>query len=375
MQLQWVELDCFRNLGKQRVELHPRYNLLVGDNGQGKTNFLEAISFLGTLKSFRSSTRREMIRQGSETCRTSGRVLSRGTYHDMSFALTGNGRTQYLDGQSIRSPEDYLAALRVSSFIPEDVGLVSGTPSWRRKVVDRSVFETKPQYVAEYRRYLSALRQRNALLRQGRFSNEEIESWNRALAATGSVLARRRWDLLLKVNRVLTETGRSLGLTGSLALGYAASFLEKGHVTYERMMEMKPGEILDALLSALESAAARERKAGHTITGPHRDNIIFTFDGDDMGKFASQGQKRTAVLALKLALASIVNRETGNFPLILLDDVASELDVTRRKSLGQLISKMDAQFFVTTTSEEPSFLNRKEGFVFKVENGGLERLI
>jgi len=389
MRLQWVDLDRFRNLGRQKVQLHPRYNLLLGQNGQGKTNFLEAVGYLGSLRSFRAAGRSEMIAHHESMCRVSGGVASEGSEKEISFALTRKGRTQFLDDRKVKSPERYLQALKIVHFIPEDVGLVGGSPTWRRRVIDRSVFEVTPHYVSEYRKYLLVLRQRNALLRKGEASAAELRSWNHALASSGAILVERRQQLIEDINPAMKELGERLGLGRGLGLTYLASHTGTGAGEKHRDViagkdgparEPGPddGSIAGSILEALVDLAKREARSGHTLAGPHRDNIIFTMEkGDantDLARYGSQGQKRSAVLAFKLALAVIFHRRIGTWPLILLDDVASELDETRRKALGSIIRETQAQFFISTTGEEYMFLPTEDGKIWMVEEGCLKPL-
>lgn len=373
MRLVRVDLEQFRNLVTQTVNLHPHYNLLVGKNGQGKTNFLEAIGFLGTLKSFRAASRAEIIREGSDVCRVSSVIRGRGMARSASFSLTRRGRVQFLDDKKIDSPEEYLTAVRVVSFIPEDVSLVSGPPSRRRKIIDRSVFEVWPEYVRDYRQYLRVLRQRNALLRRKDFMEEELKSWNQSLAECGATLVRKRIMLLAKINPIMEEVNNTLDLERGTHLRYKPSFMKA--IDSPGMLDQNSSGLTDAILGKLEEVQDREKEVGHTTVGPHRDNVVFTACGKrDMGRYSSQGQKRGAVLSFKLALARVIREARDAWPLVLLDDVASELDSVKRKALGSLIRSMDAQFIISTTAEEPQFLDRQEGYVFRVENGLLERL-
>lgn len=385
-----MDLDRFRNLERQKVQLHPRYNLLLGQNGQGKTNFLEAVGYLGSLRSFRGAGRSEMIRHHESMCRVSGSVASGQLERTLAFALTRKGRTQFLDDGKVNSPEEYLQALKIVHFIPEDVGLVGGSPTWRRRVIDRSVFEVTPHYVSEYRKYLLVLRQRNALLRKGRASAAELKSWNHALASSGAALVERRQQLIEDVNPTMEELGERLGLGGGLGLTYIASHRRNGAedkrqdpIAGEKVPINEPaphdvGSIECNILESLADLAEREARSGHTLVGPHRDNIIFTLGEDDMNtdlsRYGSQGQKRSAVLAFKLALAVIFHQAIGTWPLILLDDVTSELDETRRKALGSIIREIQAQCFISTTGEEYMFLPAEEGKIWMVEEGRLKPL-
>ena len=384
-----MDLDHFRNLGRQKVHLHPRYNLILGRNGQGKTNFLEAVGYLGSLRSIRGAGRSEMIGHGEKLCRVSGGIASGELERVLTFALTDKGRTQFLDDKKVSSPEEYLQALKVVHFIPEDVGLVSGTPSWRRRVVDRSVFEITPQYVSEYRRYLLALRQRNALLRKGGAPAGELRSWNMALASSGARLVRRRRHLIDSLNPIMESLGEELRLERVPGLTYIASCEREEPVGQARRKESRadvlPCESLlddraieQGILESLAHLEEREARRGYTLAGPHRDDIVFYQrkggEKTDLARYGSQGQKRGAVLAFKLALAILFNRTNGFWPVVLLDDVASELDKTRRRGLGKIIRGTQAQFFITTTGEEYMFLPAEEGKIFQVNDGRLEPL-
>lgn len=327
-----------------------------------------------------------MIRRGESMCRVSAGIVSRGIEKQISFSLSSRERVQFVDELKVPSPERYLQAVNTIHFIPEDVNLVSGPPSWRRKVVDRSVFETVPVYVSEYRRYLSALRQRNALLRKGCPSREEMAGWNRALADTGAVIIKRRWDLILAVNEKMSKVGETLGLGGNLRIEYLMSFrlaaegksgrsLE-GPVDLQLMRETGCREIGERFLEGLSRESGKELKTGHTLAGPHRDGIQF-FAGEresalDLARYGSQGQKRSAVLAFKMSIAAVVADFHGEWPIMILDDVASELDDQRRKALGDLVREMKAQFFISTTGQEYMFLPADEGKIWTVNHGLLE---
>jgi len=365
MKLLWTELNNFRNLKGQKVNLHPRFNLLVGRNGQGKSNFLEAVGYLGTLKSFRSATRSEMIQRGADVCRVSGKFMNGTSDWLASFALAPDGRSQFVDDKKIISPEEYLRWSGVVSFVPEDVSLVSGSPAGRRRALDRAVFQWVDGYSAEYRRFLRVLKNRNALLRSRAGTRQELDSWSSELAKAAAPVVRRRVEILEALEPYLKQTGAQLDLDGNLTLQYLPT--------------SRPGatslqEAAAAVLESLTKAEGTDRKAGHTTVGPHRDDVVFNLAGNSLARYGSQGQKRSAVLAFKLSVAQVLQESRGSFPLILLDDVASELDETRRKALAKMITDIKAQFVVTTTGDDYMFLSEKEGYVMSVENGMVRRV-
>lgn len=382
-----MEPDRFRNLQRQKIHLHPRFNLVYGPNGQGKTNFLEAVACLGSLRSFRTAGKNDLIRHGEEMCRVSGRLLWAESERILSFSLDHRGRSQFIDDRRIPSPEEYLRSVGAVHFIPEDVGLVGGPPSWRRRILDRAVFETRPGYPSEYRRFLSALRQRNALFRKARPSAEEKEGWDRALAETGSWVLKRRMDLLGTLNREMAALGEILELGEGLHLRYTPSF-EKvpggsaiGNIPWMEHYEttaLKREALADRILEGLFREREREKRSGHTFVGPHRDAVQFLLEGSagpvDLARFGSQGQKRAAVLALKLALVrEVAGARGGEWPLVILDDVASELDEARKKALTRIIREFGAQFLLSATKDRDLFFPEGEGIAWSVQAGALQR--
>jgi len=366
MRLLWAELDRFRNLKKQKVYLHPRFNLLVGGNGQGKTNFLEAVGYLGTLKSFKSASRLEMIEHGADMCRVTGRFENVLTSWTASFSLAHDGRAQFLDEKKIPSPDEYLRWSGVVSFIPEDVGLVSGSPTSRRRAIDRAIFQKTDGYAVEYRKFLRVLRNRNALLRSPNTSDKELKSWTRSLSGVASGIIRHRVGFLSEINPHMERIGKELGLDGKLTLNYLPTFRLESNASKE--------DITEALDKGFMDGKTRDMKACHTTIGPHRDDISFFLGGQSLARYGSQGQKRAAVLAFKLSVAKSLKDTRGSYPLVLLDDVASELDETRRKALGSLITDIDAQFVVTTTGDDYMFLSDRKGYVMIVKDGKIEKV-
>jgi len=321
-------------------------------------------------------------------CRVSGELLSGSLKKTLSFSLNHRGRTQFFDDRRVSSPEEYLRSIGTIHFIPEDVGLVGGPPSWRRRVLDRGIFETRPGYSTEYRRFLAALRQRNALFRRERISREEKEGWDQAYAETGSWIVKRRWELLVALNPEVSTLGKTLGLGDGVFLKYLPSFetastagnsagssRPEWPAGLAEGREIKRELLVEKILEALSREKEKELRNGHTLVGPHRDGITFLLKGTgsplDLARYGSQGQKRSAVLAFKLALARAVARERGEWPLVILDDVSSELDEERRTALAGIVRDMDAQFFVSATGPDDMVQPPGEGCSWKVQDGVL----
>ncbi len=322
-------------------------------------------------------------------CRVSGELLSGNLEKILSFSLDHRGRTQFSDDRRVSSPEKYLMSVGTVHFVPEDVGLVGGPPAWRRKVLDRGIFETRPGYWSEYRRFLVALRQRNALFRKGYVAPEEKEGWDHALAETGSWIIKRRWELLGILNPEIMALGKKLGLGDGVFLRYQPSFEtapaapdlpEAGRSEWsagsEKDQETERKLLVEKMLEALSRVKDRELKNRHTLVGPHRDGITFCLKGTgpplDLARYGSQGQKRGAVLALKLGLARTIANARGEWPLVIMDDVSSELDGDRRAALGGILEAMDAQVFVSATRPDDMILGAGEAYSWKVLEGTLK---
>ncbi len=307
-----------------------------------------------------------MIEHGADMCRVTGRFENTLTGWTASFSLAHDSRDQFLDEKKIPSPDEYLRWSGIVSFIPEDVGLVSGSPSSRRKAIDRAIFQKTDGYAAEYRKFLRVLRNRNALLRNPGASKEEWKSWTRSLSGAASVIIKHRVGLLSEINPHMERIGKELGLDGKLSLDYLPTFCLESNASKE--------DITEALDKGFMDAKTRDMEACHTTVGPHRDDISFFLGGQSLARYGSQGQKRAAVLAFKLSVAKTLKDKRGSYPLVLLDDVASELDETRRRALGSLITEIDAQFVVTTTGDDYMFLSDRKGCVMTVKDGKIEKI-
>ena len=349
MRLSRLRLRDFRNLKSLDLELGPGITVLHGDNGQGKTNLLEAVYFLATLKSFRGAKNAQMVRTGADLGRLEGRLIARSLPRDASVVLKPQGRVVQLDGKSPRSLRGYFDVIKAVAFVPSDLRLVDGVPDGRRAWLDRAAFTADPTHLDVVRRYGSVLKQKNALLRAAQRARRAPEPgqlglWNRELVAAGVELLGRRMDFLeafMPVLRTLHE-----GLTGAA----------KGRVELRYRgcagKEARGDRVAMAaeLLQRVEAAADLEVRRGFAIVGPHRDDWELHVGGEALRGFGSQGQVRSAALALRVAEVVFARERSGVTPLFLLDDVSSELDPHRNRRLMARLEELEAQVLVTTTS-------------------------
>ena len=339
-----VELRDFRNLAAVLVEPHGRMNVLAGDNGQGKTNFIEALFLVGTLRAFRAQRSDELVRFGATDGLVRARVGRRGLERHYEVLLVGHPaqKRARVDGKAVRAA-DYFGGFNVVLFAPEDLRLLKGPPSERRRFLDRAVWNAEASYLADAQTFERVLKSRNALLRaaqHGRFDVAQLEVYDAQLAASATrVVERRRRYLDVLAPLVVAAHARITSAGHAVELRYAGELLEGGPEGYG-----------PRLLAALVADRGRDRERGHTHAGPHSDDLEVLLDGRPARAHASQGQTRAIVLALKIAEIEHLAETLGEPPILLLDDVSSELDATRTAQLFEFVAGLDCQTFLTTTA-------------------------
>ena len=338
-----VRLADFRNYRELELEPAPGLNVFVGANAQGKSNLLEAIAMLGTGKSFRTVRDADAVRYGAESTTISGAGHIRaGTVHLACTIAKGHRATRKtftLNGRPVRY-SNFLGKLRVVTFVPADLQLATGAPSQRRAFLNVALSQEEPRYYRELARYRKALQQKNALLREDECDAELLDVYDRELIAAGThiMLARHRFITALAQAARAAHARFSNG-SESLGVEYVANVASG---------EPSPEGIEAAFEARLHHVAASERARGAAVAGPHRDDLGLTLDGRSLAVFGSQGQQRTAVLALKVAEYAISRDRAEEAPLLLLDDVLSELDDERAGAFLAGVGGYE-QAFVTAT--------------------------
>lgn len=331
----------------------PGPQLIWGPNAAGKTSLLEAIVLLAWGHSHRTTTDVEVIRWGADVARAEGRfgggeTIELALVRPGSASAAGGGRKRLRVNGVPRRPGALAEHLRVVVFAPEDMLLVAGSPALRRTVLDHLAGSLYPSYASDLATYGRALQQRNGLLRAIReetAARDELRYWDRPFVESGGavVAARQRLldDLAGPLATAHAEIAPEEGAHGALGLQYLTN------------APALPGEApRDALERRLAETAEKEVWNGTTLVGPHRDDLAFTFEGRDLAAFASRGQQRTAILALKLAELDLLEARDGRPPLLLLDDVFSELDPARRAHLVRRITALPQAFVTTTTLDD-----------------------
>ena len=344
MQMQQVGLSNFRNYAELDLEPASGLNVFVGANAQGKSNLLEAIAMLGTGKSFRTSKDTDLVREGLElgVVRGDARVQAGVVHLGCSVARTQRGtRKQYtINGQGVRYAR-FLGSIRVVTFVPSDLQLVGGPPSLRRAMINIALAQEDRQYYHELARYQKALQQKSAMLR-GLVSHdpELMEIYNNTLVEAGTYI-------MLTRNHFVTELAREAEATHA-QWTHAAEELEVRYAPNVISDAPTGDAVAGALSRRLRDVAEQERQRKMALAGPHRDDLALALNGTSLASFGSQGQQRTAVLALKVAEYSVMRDRANEAPLLLLDDVLSELDEERAAAFLAGVGGYE-QAFVTAT--------------------------
>jgi DNA replication and repair protein RecF len=313
-----------------------------GDNGQGKTNLLEAIFVIATLRSFRTAKLSDIIAFGAERATLGARVIKDELVRIYEVELTHGARKVALDGKAVRPLARYFGGFNVVVFTPEDLALPRASPADRRRFLDRGVFNLRPDYLATAQDYERVLKTRNTVLRQAgddaidrRRAEDLLAVYDHQLAALGARVIAARLAFLDLVRAELASAFSSITRTG---LTVSARYVVRSDAV-----------TADELAARLAASRTKDFATRATQVGPHRDDVVFELSGRDAGSYASQGQLRAIMLAWKTAELSVLGRAHGDLPILLLDDVSSELDPQRNEFLFEHLATLAGQCFITTT--------------------------
>ncbi len=354
MRLLDLRLTGWRNLSACVVGPGPSINVFHGDNAQGKTNLIEAIFYVASLRTFRPGRRSQLTRWGSPGFRLKARAEVEDRTMTFEVGLSDGGRQLLVDGATVESTEEYFGGFNVVLFTPEHLALVRGEPAGRRAFVDRALFNVNAVQLRVVRRYNRILRERNALLKQshgGRVDSAWIEALDEQLAQAGAQLVVRRLELLAELEPILSRVHDELTGGGkTLRMRYRprglAQVLEKKEPAHDEA-------VWSALLvEVLHRRRSEDLRRGFTGVGPHADDVNLMIEDRPARLAASQGEARTIVLALKLAEVLWIHEQRTEPPVLLLDDMGSELDEGRRQVLFHYIGQMECQTFVTTVDRQ-----------------------
>lgn len=361
-----LELERFRNYVRFQTEFHPRVNLIYGENAQGKTNLLEAIAYLSSARSHRARYDREMIRLDGEDALIRGAVESRGREFLLEARLARGRRRQLSsNGVRLKTAGELSGILNTVLFCPEDLLLIREGAAARRRFMDTALCQLRPRYAAALAEYHRLYDHKTRILRDSEERPDLLEllpDFNERMVRFGAVLVHYRRQFAEALKRYAARHHRE-----------CSGGRERLEITYQTVSSVTdPAAEVEVLTEQLrvhmESHQAAERASRMCLSGPHKDDLVITIDGREAKSYSSQGQTRTAALALKLAEREIYQNATGEYPVLLLDDVLSELDPRRQEFVLNRIA--GGQVFITCCEDDrlPVLLGGK---VFHVKQGAI----
>lgn len=344
MVVKTLSLEHYRNIEQLQLEAEPEVNILIGENAQGKTNILESLFVLALTRSHRTHKDKELIGWERERAFIGAEISRKLGDIRLNLTISGQGKSARINGLEQKKLSHFVGTMNVVMFAPEDLEIVKGSPGYRRRFMDMEIAQVHPSYMHHLQQYQRIVAQKNNYFKKTPFTGKAdlmLDVWNEQLAAEGVKIIRSRQHFITKLQRWAEEI--HYGITGGqekLAISYKPSF-DCG--------EEDETVLFNQFMIKLSQAKEQEWRRGACLIGPHRDDLAFEVNGKDAFAFGSQGQQRTVSLSLKLAELELIKSEVGEYPILLLDDVLSELDRNRQSQLIETF-RGKVQTFITTTS-------------------------
>lgn len=361
-----ITLDFFRNYLHLEAAFHPRINVIFGDNAQGKTNLLEAVAYLSSASSHRARYDRELIQFGVDHAFVKGEVASRGRDFTLEASLHRGARRQLLsNGVRLKNSGELAGILNTVLFCPEDLYLIRAGAEARRKFLDQCICQLRPRYAVALAEYKRLREHKTRILRDSAEHPDlldTLDDFSLRMAQCGAILVHYRAHFIKKLRQAAPP------IHADCSGGRERLELEYRTVSTVTDPEAPPKTLLPQLLDHQESHRRAEIESRSCLSGPHKDDLSVSIDGCPAGAYASQGQTRTAALALKLAARDIFYQDTQEWPVLLLDDVLSELDSRRQEFVLNRITS--GQVFITCCEEE-KLVHLREGNAFYIHDGRL----
>jgi DNA replication and repair protein RecF len=343
-----ITLTNYRNYTKTTIPFENKVNVILGENAQGKTNVMESIFVLSMAKSHRTSNDKELIKWDCEYAKLSGIVEKRRGPVTLDLVISTKGKKAKYNHIEQKKLSQYIGSINTVMFAPEDLNLVKGSPQVRRKFIDMEIGQVSPVYMHDLSRYQKILQQRNQYLKQLQTKKQTdlslLDVLTLQLSEMAAKILKKRFEFLQLLQQWAEPIHKGISRD-----------LETLKIEYKNSIDVSEDADLSKMLEAyhqkFDKIKSREIDRGVTLAGPHRDDLLFYVNEKDVQTFGSQGQQRTTALSLKLAEIELIHQEVGEYPILLLDDVLSELDDFRQSHLLNTIQGK-VQTFVTTTSIE-----------------------
>lgn len=368
MHIKKLHLKNFRNYDELDIVFDDKVNVIIGENAQGKTNLMEAIHCLAFTKSHRTTKEKELIQWEREYAKIEGSVTKRNQTIPLEIIISSKGKKAKINHLEQRRLSDYIGAINVVMFAPEDLTLVKGPPQARRRFIDMELGQIQAIYIYHLAQYQKILKQRNSLLKQLQRRKVELNHTTMLEVLTEQLMEHA--VVILKKRFTFLKLLRKWAASIHYQISHELENLEiKYDTSIQISEEATETDIAAAYLEKFTSIQEKEIERGTTLAGPHRDDLIFYVNGKDVQTYGSQGQQRTTALSLKLAEIELIYNEVGEYPILLLDDVLSELDDYRQSHLLNTIQGKVQTFVSTTSVDGINHETLRKAELFHVTNG------
>ena len=369
MKISKISLVNFRNYLNTAISFRPCMNMLIGDNAQGKTNLLESVIFLALTKSHRIGTSPNVITFDKNKCKISGVVKKDKVVSKLEIEITEEEKKLKVNQNEIRKVADYISYLNIIVFTPDDLEIVKGSPSVRRNLLNIQLSQLSKEYLKNYNEYNKLLKTRNEYLKilfQNNIADKAyLDILTDKLIEKAILIYQKRKEYIDFVNLSIDQYYYDIADDRGVRIQYLPN-VDFDEYDYESLRKR--------LKHTFKKNYLKELNYGMTIYGPHRDDFIFEYQGNDLKYYGSQGQQKLAILSFKLSEISIFKDITGTEPVLLLDDIFGELDIKKRNTLLKIIHSGDIQSIITTTdlkNIQKKYL--EDAYIFQVKNGNIER--
>ena len=358
MKIESINLVNFRNYEKLNIEFDNFLNVFYGKNGSGKTNLIEAIYLLSLTKSFRISNDKFLIRKGNMKTKVRGNIRKNGDLSEYTVEISNDGKSVEIDNNKVEKISDYVSRINIILFNPVDTRLIDDAPVERRKLLNIEISQLYKEYLIVLANYNKILKQRNFYLRSmyvnGNNDTNYLDILTKKLIEYGCLIAKYRKEFIENINKYITDIYASIFKSGELKIKYVSSYKNKTGAE---------------LLKNYQKNYQKEMEIGKTLIGVHHDDIAFVIDNNNLKEWGSEGQRKNAIISFKLAEINVIKDLKKYYPILILDDLFSELDKEKITNILKLLNN-EVQTFITTT--EINKIDKrviKDAKKFKVDNG------
>lgn len=361
MKIQNLKLINYRNYNNLDITFSDTLNLIYGNNGSGKSNLIEAIYMLALTKSFRTSNDINLIKKGTDESIIKGTIVTdEKTRYQLD--LSKNGKKVYIDSDKINKMSEYVSRINIILFNPLDTKIISDSPAFRRKLLDIEISQVNKEYLILLSSYNKILKHRNAYLKQlylnGNASSDYLDILTKKLVDFGLKIHYLRLDFITRINEHISKIYKNIFEYGELEISYKSSYKDKD---------------VDKVLEIYRKNYRKEMSLGKTLSGIHHDDIDFILDGNSIKEYGSVGQQKNAIISFKLSELLLVKKIKNQYPILILDDLFSELDDKKINNIINMLNEEVQTFITTTNIDKIDKKLLKNSTIFKVEDGNIER--